>query len=187
MSDKLIKIDDYGLDLVQLIKEIGIVVDYSQIAKYEQQRKDLVNLDLTSAPMYLRDFTDACYHVSNVLAKLRLALSAANYEMDAQESKAKLERAPVYFEENDTLGGAIKDSSALRDTYVRMDALFRRAKQRVEALTALYKFLNDKYSSFEKDYYSAKKIYDNLGGGPGAKTGYHGMSSGGKIGDSSNG
>lgn len=186
MTDKLVKIEDYGLDLVQLIKEIGIVIDYTRIAKYEVQRRDLVCIDLTSAPMYLRDFNDACDHISNLMAKLKLALSAAADEMGAEESKAKLERAPEYFEKNDTLGGAIKDSSALRDTYVRMDPIFRRAKQKVEALTALYKFLGDKYSAFERDYYSAKKIYENIGGSPGSKNGYNGLTSGGKIGDASN-
>jgi len=186
MKNGLIKIDDFGLDLVQLIKEIGIVIDYTEISKYEAQRKDITTLDIFSAPIYLRDFNEACDHVSNLLAKLELALSESIIEMDSQEAKAKMERAPIYFKENDILGGGIKDSATLRETYLKLDPFYKVARQKVNALKALYKFLEKKMKAFERDYYSVKQIHDKMSDAPSSHTGYHGMSSGGRLGDATN-
>ena len=182
MSDSSTRADDCGTALVRIMKDAGMVIDYTRIVEYEGKRRDIPTLDIISAPMYLRDFNVACDHVASLVAKIEVALSAAKSNMESEEAKAKLERAPKYFEENKTLG-ALKDSSALRDTYLALDEAYSRSRQQYEALKALHKFVENKLEAFKRDYYSVKSIYAAWIGTPGSKTGYEGMTSGGKIGD----
>lgn len=181
----LTNIDNYGLELVRVIRDIGIVIEYSKIRDYESKRKEIVTLDIISAPMYMRDFNSACDHVAGIIAKIELALSAAKVEMKAEEAKAKLERAPQYLKDHGLLE-SMKDSDSLRKTYLNLDEQYKQAVQKHDALEALHKYMVNKLDAFTRDYYSVKSIFTSLNGSPGSKTGYGGLTSGGKIGDTSN-
>lgn len=175
-ENKPVKIEDYGNDLVKLIKEMGIVLDYTEIAKAELKRSEIPTMSVMSAPMYIKDFNEACANVSRLLIKVRLAFGRARAARKAEEAKAVLERAPKYFEEKGTLK-SMKDSTALRNHYVNIDEGFQRAYDKYKALEALEQFLVDKLDEFKRDFYSVKQIHGGMIGDPSTKTGYDGIKS----------
>ncbi len=161
----------------------SIKVDFSSLQDSEALKADLVSIDLVSGPMYMQTFLEAFEKVARIGIEAHRLLDGAKNEVNHQEALAKLERAPLYFEVNGTCKGGVKDSGALRETYLSLDGQYLAAKERVDMLTALVKFLDNKLDAYKMAHDDSKKIYDKLSEGPFAKTGYEGMSSGGKLGD----
>lgn len=173
MQQKPKAIDDYGADLVEIMISLNLVVDYSKIREFEALRADIHQLDAISAPRYMRDFNVACDVVSNLLTKVRVALAAQAAQRNEEEAKAVLERAPLYFKENNTLSD-LKDSTTLRNHYVNIDPQYKAASLKYEALKALVQFLEDKLDEFKRHHFTVKQMHSEMIGLPSSKSGFDG-------------
>lgn len=169
MTDEVVKKNDTGMSLV----------DLTELARIEALRKDITSVDLYSAPMFMRDFTTACMAISRAIQNVKNALSLAERDAAYEESKALLERAPLYFAERKAEGG-MKDSMAQRQAYVAMDQQYREAVGRKDQLKALLRYLEDKMELYKMDHYTVKMIYSKMESPHGGDSG---MKSGGKTGD----
>jgi hypothetical protein len=166
-----------------LMKEVEW--ELSKLIPYEQLKRDLVSIDSLSAPAYMRDFNLAFEFASRVVAKLKYFHGRAKERSKEEESKAILERAPMYFEKHNILKdkGGLKDSSSLRDTYAKIDVEYQQAKDEENMLEALLEYYEKLVESYKMAHDDAKKIYDKTTSNG---TPYGGMASGGNIGDRTN-
>lgn len=152
------------LDVNGFLSKINL--DVGKLKEYEEKKRDLVGIDFLSGPLLMRDFMYAYEESSKLATRARKQLELATDHMKHEEAKAILERAPVYFEQNDTLGGSIKDSNKLRETYLHMDREYLTAKEVVAAYKAIVRWLDNKTESFKMAHDDAKKIYAQLASGP---------------------
>lgn len=161
-------------DIVQkVLAEINL--DVSELVKYDKMKRDLAHIDIITGAALMRDFLNAYEIAADLAIKAKYMLEGAVENMKHEEAKAVLERAPKYFEENETLSKSIKDSKSLRETYLQLDEQYRNSKEKVAALKALVRLLDNKVDSYRMAHDDAKKIYSQLAGGPFGKTGYQGM------------
>lgn len=149
----------------------GATVDLTKIKEIEKLRGDITTVDVYSAPLLMREFTTACDILARAAHDVKNAITAANKVMVQEESKALLERAPLYFAGRDM--GNVKDSMSLREKYIGLDQLYLAAVERRDALKALLKYIEDKMEFYKMDHYNVKATYDKLqfprGGSPGMK------------------
>jgi hypothetical protein len=165
--------------LIQVSKDQrNIVVELTDLVRIEKMRGDISTLDVYTAPTYMRDFTTACDILGRMIAEAQKALDSATMDAKHEEAKAKLDRATEYFQANGTLD-KMKDSNALRDTYVQLDPIYRAAKERESSLKALVSYLENKLSCYKMDHYTVKAMYDKFTSSPEESVG---MKSGGKMG-----
>lgn len=156
--------------------EMGLSVDLSGLVEIEAMRRDINTVDIASAPMLMRDFTTACDLLSKAIHSVKLALGKAEQTVTYEESKALIDRAPKFFAENKD---GPKDSMALRQTYVPLDELYRKAVENKNALKALLQYLEDKRELYKMDHYTVKSTYDKMELPHGSSGG---LASGGAIG-----
>jgi hypothetical protein len=160
----------------EVVGSIG-KVDLTPLRQFETWKEDLTSIDLASGALYMRRFIRAYEWCTKLAIDLHKRLEDAIVESEHQEAKAKLERAPAYFEANKDKLGGMKDSSTLRETYLAMDDEYRKSREKVNALRALAKFLDVKAESFRMAHDDAKKIYDKLLGNDPGMRGRMGMPS----------
>lgn len=164
------------------VPALQLELDLTKVKEYEALQKDLVSLDINSGPMYMRDFNIAYELVSKLVSEVEKAYENAVMQRKHEEAKAKIERAPKYFEENKTLTPSLKDSMSLREAYVALDPEYLAAKERENSLHALLTYLQNKLEFFRSSHDDARKIYDKMASGPFGRGGYDAPPSGGKIG-----
>jgi hypothetical protein len=155
-----------------------IDIDLSPLTEYDAQKSELTTIDIVSGPLLMRNFLQAHEEAMQISIKVKFKLDQAIDKMKHEEARAILERAPAYFEENDVTKGRVKDSKSLRDTYVQMDKEYAEAREQVNALKALSKFIENKADSFRIAHDDAKKIWAQLNEGPYARTPYETIPSG---------
>ena len=160
-----------------------IETDIGALQRYEDMKADIVTVSVISGPLLMKDFIDAFTMATKIAAKVRGWLENAETQMKHEEAKAVLERAPGYFAKNKENFEKLRDSKSLRDSYLYLDEIYLAARQRVAALRAMVRILDNKADSFRMAHDDAKKVYATLAEGPGVNQGYRGMASGGNIGD----
>ena len=177
MSNPVKVVQESGL--IQVSKDqCTILVELTDLVRIEKLREDISSLDVYTAPIYMRDFTTACDILGRMIAEAQRALDTAVLDAKHEEAKAKLDRAGEYFKENGTLD-KMKDSNALRETYVQLDPIYREAKEKESSLKALVSYLENKLSCYKMDHYTVKAMYDKFTSSPDESVG---MKSGGKMG-----
>ena len=154
-----------------------IQTELERLKQYDLLKLDLLRIDIASGPFYMREFNSAYMLASAMVSSLREKHGQAKLDMQHEEAKAKLERAPKYFEENKTLSASLKDSGALRDTYVNLDEDYLLAAERVNVLEAMLAYFTKLAESYKMAHDDAKKIYAGIIDAPGGKKAYEGMPS----------
>lgn len=162
----------------QLIEEYQ--TDITAVIKYEEEKKELTQVDLMSGPMYMKDFNRAFDLLSGAIGKLKTRLISAQSHLDEQEALAKFERAPEYFKDKGIPNNQIKDSISLRESYLPLDKEYRKAKERVEAMKALIWWLESWRKTFQMAHDDAKKIFASFM--ENSRGGHSGITSGGSTG-----
>ena len=157
--------------------EEQILSEMAALMKYDEQKKELTHIDVMSGPMYMRDFNFAYERTARLIAHVQVMYEKAELDSNHEEAKALLERAPKYFEEHNILSKNLKDSAALRQTYLALDQAYIDAKERVGALKALLAWLRNMLESFKMAHDDSKKIYTQFVDGPSGKTGHGGIRS----------
>jgi hypothetical protein len=168
-STAIVKHYDHAIERFK--DELLVVLHYAAL------KEKLPDIGILNGPDYIRDFSVAYERTNDLLAKIEGAYEAALLDADHEEAKAIFERAPAYFAENNVCVSNVKDSAALRKSYLALDELYIAAKEKVAALKALKKWLENTLESFKMAHDDAKKIYDKCAGGPYGKSGYDGMPS----------
>jgi hypothetical protein len=151
--------------------------ELERLKQYDLLKTDLLRIDNLSGPFYMREFNSAFMLASAMVSSLKEKCSQAKLEMDHQEAKAKLERAPKYFEENKTLNSSLKDSGALRDTYVKLDEVYLLAAERYNVLEAVLAYFTKLQESYKMAHDDAKKIYAGIIDSPANRGEYQGIPS----------
>jgi len=174
-------------DIAKLVQESGLVkitkdqrgllLDITSLVSIEKLRNDIPNVDVYSAPAYMRDFTTACDILGRMIFEAQRELDMAVLNSKHEEAMAKLDRAPAYLKEKGILD-TMKDSNSLRETYVQLDEGYRAAKEMESKLRAFVSYLENKLSCYKQDHYTVKATFDKF-----ASSNPVGMKSGGKLGD----
>lgn len=154
-------------------------IEATPLAKFDAWKEEMESIDLTSGPQIMRKLLQAYEWTTKAAITVHKRLGDAIEDMKHEEAKAKLERFSDYYEANKTKLGALKDSAALRDTYLALDEEYRKSVARVNMLKALSKFMDNKADSYRMAHDDAKKIYDKVLGQTRSGNGSYGAPNGG--------
>lgn len=144
----------------QLIEGVEVQLprlNLDPLVPFEKLRNQLTEVDSISGPLFMRDLNRAFEQTALLAAKIEKLRDDAVIEAKHQKAAALLERAPDWLNER-----KIKVTDKARESYADMDYDYKVAAEKVNALTALAKFMGIKAKAFQAAHDDAKKIYDRV-------------------------
>lgn len=128
-------------------------LDFTELNQFESRIDEVRRANPLTLPDMIVDFTVAMSKVASLMGQLEVELKSAERELDMAESIALLERVEPILKEK-----KIKSSADTRKAQVTLDEDVKKARERVDILTAVSKLLSNKHQAVEMAYYSARKI-----------------------------